>query len=73
MLISLEIWQSLLLLNKDFMNNSVYTETISLDLKYCISSEKIESFLNKKYSNVLRWAIIEVKGNNAIISVSYKA
>lgn len=32
----------------------------------------IEQELSSKYNSVIRWAIVEIQGNNLIISVSYE-
>ena len=32
----------------------------------------IEQELSSKYNSIIRWAIVEIQGNNLIISVSYE-
>ncbi len=49
----------------------VLSKNISIPTVLNLTTDYIESYLNKKYNDVIRWAIVEADSKNLKICVSY--
>ncbi|MBR6098715.1 hypothetical protein IKP85_03105 [bacterium] len=48
----------------------IKSETIKLKLELPVTSEQVENVLKNKGLNVIRWAITEINGNDAVLTIA---